>query len=73
MVLWPCGVVRKISKDLLTFRKVPVERDDKPWNVESISDKNPFPVEGNDGGARAKDGNKGIVAHANLEIGHGLV
>ncbi len=50
-----------------------VEQDDKPWDVKSISDRNPFPNEGNDGGNTAKEGNKGIVAHANLEIGHSLV
>jgi hypothetical protein len=50
-----------------------VERDNKPWDMESISNKIFFPVEGNDGSALAKDRNQGFVAHANLEIGHDLV
>ena len=46
-----------------------VKRVAKGWDVETVSDQDLFSVDGNNCGARAQDGCKGVVTHSDAAPG----
>jgi hypothetical protein len=64
---------KESAPQLLEMCVETVEGHGKAGDMEDISDKNPLAVKGEYGGAATKDGNKGVIAHSDLQICNGLV